>query len=100
MSNGTPMKKSTPMKKRSSQKSNPVSGKKVQIYFDSRALEIINRLQESSGSASMANTLRDALAHYDWALEQIENGRCVGSFAPDGSSIKELAILRLARKST
>jgi hypothetical protein len=74
-----------------------MNGKKVQVYFDSGALEVLARLQESGGGSSMSEVLRDSLAFYDWALGEVVAGRSVGSFGPDGSNIKELVLFRSAR---
>lgn len=59
------------------------------VHFDAEALRVLGRLQEADFSPSRSKVVRDALAFSAWALEELENGRCVGSFAIDGSSVRE-----------
>lgn len=72
-------------------------GKKVQVYFDERALEIINELKEASGSQSMAEVIRDALGLYNWVLKMHNQGYSIGTIQ-DGDAIQEVVLPFTMRK--
>ena len=73
------------------------SRKRVQVVFDDRALEVLERLQASTGG-TVADVVRDALGFYDWAREETEQGKAVAVVDHANNRVREF-ILPFRRKS-
>ncbi len=67
------------------------NGKKVQVYFDKTAMEVINDLQKMSGSQSMSEVIRDALGLYNWTLKMYREGYSIGTIK-DGQAVQEVVL--------
>jgi hypothetical protein len=75
--------------------------KKIQVNFDEGALHVIDRLKEATGS-NTGDVLRDALSFYEWARQQHEDGKKVGTIE-NGKGVSEVILpfeLRGMLKST
>jgi hypothetical protein len=64
--------------------------KKVQVNFDDGALDVIDRLKDATGS-NAGDVIRDALSLYEWARQQYEEGKKVGTIA-DGKGVSEVIL--------
>jgi IS1 family transposase len=70
--------------------------KRVQVVFDERAVEVLERLQASTGG-SMADVVRDAVGFYEWAREQVEAGKSIAVVDERNNRIREF-IMPFRRK--
>jgi hypothetical protein len=71
--------------------------KKVQVNFDDGALEVIDRLKEATGS-NAGDVIRDALSFYEWARQQHDEGKKVGTIE-NGRGVSEVVLpFELRRK--
>jgi hypothetical protein len=64
--------------------------KKVQVNFDDRALDVIERLKAATGS-NAGDVLRDALSFYEWARQQHVEGKKVGTIE-NGKGVSEVIL--------
>jgi hypothetical protein len=64
--------------------------KKVQVNFDDGALEVINRLKDATGS-NAGDVIRDALSFYEWARQQYDDGKKVGTIE-NGKGVSEVVL--------
>ena len=64
--------------------------KKVQVNFDDGALEVIERLKEATGS-NAGDVIRDALSFYEWARQQYDDGKKVGTIE-NGKGVSEVVL--------
>ncbi|MGF1603167.1 MAG: hypothetical protein ACFCU8_14315 [Thermosynechococcaceae cyanobacterium] len=64
--------------------------KKVQVNFDDGALDVIDRLKDATDS-NAGDVIRDALSFYEWARQQYEEGRKVGTIK-DGKGVSEVIL--------
>lgn len=64
--------------------------KKVQVNFDDGALAVIERLKDATGS-NAGDVIRDALSFYEWARQQYDDGRRVGTIE-NGKSVSEVVL--------
>lgn len=48
--------------------------KRIQVVFDDRAVEQLERIRVASGAASTAEVLRNALGFYEWVRKQVASG--------------------------
>jgi hypothetical protein len=64
--------------------------KKVQVNFDDGALEVIERLKDATGS-NAGDVIRDALSFYEWARQQYDDGKKVGTIE-NGKGITEVIL--------
>jgi hypothetical protein len=64
--------------------------KKIQVNFDEGALEVIDRLKEATQS-NAGDVIRDALSFYEWARQQHENGKTVGTIE-NGKGVNEVIL--------
>jgi Ribbon-helix-helix protein, copG family len=64
--------------------------KKIQVNFDDGALEVIDRLKEATGS-NAGDVIRDALSFYEWARQQYDQGKKVGTIQ-NGRGITEVLL--------
>lgn len=65
--------------------------RRVQVVFDDRALEVLERLQASTGG-SIAEVVRDALGFYDWAREQTIEGKSVAVIDHANNRVREFIL--------
>jgi hypothetical protein len=71
--------------------------KKVQVNFDDGALDVIERLKEATGS-NAGDVIRDALSFYEWARQQHDEGKKVGTIE-NGKGVSEVILpFELRRK--
>ncbi len=54
--------------------------------------DFIQGLKKASGKKSSSEITRDALALYDWALEEVKQGRLIVSSDQKGSNIQRLVM--------
>ncbi|NCJ08249.1 hypothetical protein GS597_17390 [Synechococcales cyanobacterium C] len=64
--------------------------KKIQVNFDDGALEVIERLKQAT-SANAGDVIRDALSFYEWARQQYDAGRKVGTIE-NGKGVSEVIL--------
>jgi hypothetical protein len=64
--------------------------KKVQVNFDDGALDVIERLKSATGS-NAGDVIRDALSFYEWARQQYENGKKIGTIE-NGKGVNEVIL--------
>jgi hypothetical protein len=58
--------------------------------------ELLSKMQDKlGGNAKMTDIARDALTLFNWAINEKARGRLILSSAPDGDSIKQLAMTSL-----
>lgn len=71
--------------------------KRVQVNFDEGVMETLERLQKDLDSTTAAEVIRKAIGLLDWAVQQVEDGYCVGSFK-EGMPHKEV-VIRVRRRA-
>jgi hypothetical protein len=64
--------------------------KKIQVNFDDGALAVIERLKDATGS-NAGDVIRDALSFYEWARQQYDEGKKVGTIA-NGKGVSEVVL--------
>jgi hypothetical protein len=65
--------------------------RRVQVVFDDRALEVLDRLKASTGG-SVADVVRDALGFYDWARQQTVDGKSVAVVDHANNRVREFIL--------
>ena len=71
--------------------------RRVQVVFDDRAVDMLERLQGSTGG-SVADVVRDALAFYDWAREQVAEGKSVAVVDHANNRVREFVLPFLEKR--
>lgn len=66
-----------------------MGNKKIQVVFDEQAMDILTTLRVSSGSASLAEVLRDAVGFYDWVRREIAAGRTIATVDVRENKVRE-----------
>lgn len=64
--------------------------RKIQVNFDDGALEVIERLKDATGS-NAGDVIRDALSFYEWARQQYDDGKKVGTIE-HGKGVSEVVL--------
>ncbi len=64
--------------------------RKIQVNFDDGALEVIERLKGATG-ANAGDVIRDALSFYEWARQQYDDGKKVGTIE-HGKGVSEVVL--------
>lgn len=67
------------------------TSRRVQVVFDDRAVEVLERLRGATGS-SIAEVVRDALGFYDWARQQVADGKSVAVVDPKTNKVREFIL--------
>ncbi len=65
--------------------------RKLQLTLDENAYNTLLRLEGDSNASSMAEVLRNAIALFDWARVQEQEGYTVGAFK-EGALAKEVVL--------
>jgi len=65
--------------------------RRVQVVFDERAVEVLERLRASTGG-SVADVVRDALGFYDWARQQTADGKSVAVVDHANNRVREFIL--------
>ena len=65
--------------------------RRVQVVFDDRAIEVLERLRASTGGG-IADVVRDALGFYDWARQQTAEGKSVAVVDHANNRVREFIL--------
>jgi hypothetical protein len=65
--------------------------RKLQLTLDENAYNTLSRLGEDSNASSLAEVIRNAIALFDWARAQEQEGFKVGAFK-EGAPAKEVVL--------
>ncbi|MGB8886381.1 MAG: hypothetical protein WCC87_06625 [Candidatus Korobacteraceae bacterium] len=63
---------------------------RIQLDVDRQYVQLLNRLEEETGSRSHRELFNNALTLFDWAVKQRVEGRKIASLDEDEKSYREL----------
>jgi len=71
----------------------------ITVHFDDRALEVMARLQVSTG-LSLEQVFRDAIGFYEWARAQVESGKAIATVDHEENAVREYILPFSSDRST